>query len=350
MRTEGVAALRTGLLLVALALALPWSAAAQAPSDLPAVTAPVAAQGSVPSAPMPSLVAPGIEGVVAAGTPVTLVADGFNGSEGPIGLPDGRLLFTETRANRIVAVDARDRVSSFLEDTNGANGLALDRRGRLYAVQTRVGAMRVGILHPATQARTLAAGFEGEPFNRPNDLVVDRRGGVYFTDPGQGLGPDVGKGRLPVSIYYIPAGQPVRRVSTGIAFPNGILLSRDERTLYVNDSRGRHLLAFDVGPGGALGQRRVFATYDDVREEADGTLRSGADGLAIDSEGLLYSATPAGVQVYDATGRHLGTIPTPRPAQNLAFAGPRKDVLYVVARGALFRIAMQSRGYAGRAK
>jgi gluconolactonase len=201
-----------------------------------------------------------------------------------------------------------------------------------------------------TGARTLAAGFDGEPFNRPNDLVVDRRGGVYFTDPGQGLGPDVGKGRLPVSIYYIPAGRPARRVATDIAFPNGILLSRDERTLYVNDSRGRHLLAFDVGRGGALERCRVFATYDDVRQEADGTLRSGADGLAIDSEGRLYSATPAGVRVYDATGRQLGTIPTPRPAQNLAFAGPRKDVLYVVARGALFRIAMQSRGYAGRAK
>jgi len=338
-----------GVALLLAVVVLPWPVAARAPTGQPAATGATAEPAVVPS-PAALLRAPGIAGVVAAGTPVTLVAEGFNGSEGPIGLPDGRLLFAETRADRIVAVDAQDHVSTFLDDSNGANGLALDRRGRLYAVQTKVGSMRVGILHPAAQARTLAEGFDGEPFNRPNDLVIDRGGGIYFTDPGQGVGPDVGKGRLPVSIYYIPPGRPARRVATGIAFPNGVLLSRDERTLYVNDSRGRHLLAFDVRRGGELASRREFATYDDVTVEADGTLRSGADGLAIDAEGRIYSATPAGVQVYTATGRHLGTIPTPRPAQNLAFAGPRKDVLYVVARGALLRIAMQARGYEGRAK
>ena len=307
-----------------------------------------AAQAETPAP--AALAAPGIAGVVAAGTPVQFIADGFNGSEGPIGLPDGTLLFTETRADRIVAVDANDGISSFLENSNGANGLALDGAGRLYAVQTKAGSMRVGIIHPAAAAATLADGVDGVPFNRPNDLVIDRRGGIYFTDPGQALGPDVGKGLLPVSVYYITPARELRRVATGITFPNGVLLNREESMLLVNDSRGRHMFAFDVLPDGALANRREFATYEGVQAGEDGSLRSGADGLAIDSEGRLYAGTLVGVQVFGPDGRHLGTIPTQRPAQNLAFAGPRKDVLYVVARGALLKVQMLSRGYAERAK
>lgn len=306
--------------------------------------------GSIATAAEPDLPATGIPDVIAPGTPVQFVADGFNGSEGPIGLPDGTLLFTETRANRILAVDASDRISTFLEDTNGANGLALDDAGRLYAVQTRVGSMRVGVIHPAAAATTLADGVDGVPFNRPNDLVIDRQSGIFFTDPGQALGPDAGKGLLPVSVYYITPARELRRVATGIAFPNGVLLSRDESVLYVNDSRGAHMLAFDVRPGGELVNARTFAAYEGVEVGADGSLRSGADGLAIDSEGRLYAGTYAGVQVFAPDGRHLGTIPTQRPAQNLAFSGVDKGTLYVVARGALLKVRMMSRGFAGRAK
>jgi gluconolactonase len=306
--------------------------------------------GAVATAAEPDLPAPGIPDVIAPGTPVQFVADGFNGSEGPIGLPDGTLLFTETRANRILAVDANDRISTFLDDTNGANGLALDDAGRLYAVQTRVGSMRVGIIHPAAEVATLADGVGGVSFNRPNDLVIDRQGGIFFTDPGQALGPDAGKGLLPVSVYYITPARELRRVATGIAFPNGVLLGRDESVLYVNDSRGAHMLAFDVRPGGELVNPRAFASYEGVEVAADGGLRSGADGLAIDTEGRLYAGTYAGVQVFAPDGRHLGTIPTQRPAQNLAFAGADKGTLYVVARGALLKVRMLSRGFAGRAK
>lgn len=306
--------------------------------------------GAVATGAEPDLSAPDIPGVVAAGTPVQFVADGFNGSEGPIGLPDGRLLFTETRSDRILAVDASDGISTFLEGSNGANGLALAPDGRLFAVQTKSGSMGVGIVHPPEAAATLADGVGGLPFNRPNDLVVDRHGGLYFTDPGQALGPDAGKGLLPVSVYYITPARELRRVAEGIAFPNGVLLSRDESVLYVNDSRGAHMLAFDVGAAGELANRRDFAQYDGLETAADGSVRSGADGLAIDSEGRLYAATYSGVQVFAPDGRRLGTIPTQRPAQNLAFAGPGKGTLYVVARGALLKVRMLSRGYPGRAK
>src|SRR5690606_9761255 len=106
--------------------------------------------------------------------------DGFNGTEGPIGLTDGSLLFTETQANRITRISTDDTVSTFLENTNGANGLGFRGGGELVAVQTLK--PRVGIIYPAAKEQTLAENYQGQAFQRPNDLVVAKNGGIYFTD------------------------------------------------------------------------------------------------------------------------------------------------------------------------
>jgi gluconolactonase len=127
-------------------------------------------------------------------------------------------------------------------------------------------------------------------------------------------------------------------------------LSPDERTLYVNNTRGgEYVVAFDVHPDGSLGNQRNFGKYDGVRRTATG-ISAGADGLAIDAEGRVYAATSAGVQVYSPDGRHLGTIVLSRTPQNLAFAGPEKKTLYVVGRGVVYKIQMLAQGFRGRAK
>jgi gluconolactonase len=100
---------------------------------------------------------------------------------------------------------------------------------------------------------------------------------------------------------------------------------------------------------GTVGNRRNFARYEGVTRTANG-VASGADGLALDTEGRLYVATSAGVQVVDPAGRHLGTIPFSRAPQNLAFAGADKNILYVVGRGAAFTLQMMAVGFKGRAK
>jgi len=129
------------------------------------------------------------------------------------------------------------------------------------------------------------------------------------------------------------------------------LLSPDEKTLYVANTLGDAVIAFDVQADGTVRNRRDFAKLAGVtRSEA--AVRSGADGLAVDEAGRLYVATQVGVQVFSAQGQALGTIPigvTGGP-QNLAFAGPDKKTLYVVGRGAMWKIAMQAQGYKGRAK
>jgi gluconolactonase len=295
------------------------------------------------------IVAQAIPGVVAAGTKIELVKYPVQGTEGPVGLPDGSgILFTETRADRITRVDPQGNTSTYVEHSNGSNGLAFDPMGRLISVQRAPGNEKVGVLYPPGSLATLADSYEGKPFNRLNDLVVSMRGGVYFTDTA--------------GVYYLPPGGRLTRVVQGIPNPNGVLLSPDEKILYANNKDGEYLLAFDVQPDGSLTNRRNFGKYKSlaVPGHKDPLVAedNGADGLAIDSDGRVYVATNVGVEVFSPQGQHLGVIPviwgaesfTLRKPQNLAFSGADKKVLYTVGANAIFKIPMLSQGFKGRAK
>jgi gluconolactonase len=128
-----------------------------------------------------------------------------------------------------------------------------------------------------------------------------------------------------------------------------VQLSPDEKTLYIGDSAGEHLVAFDVQPDGKLTNKRDLGKYEGVKK-TEGGAESHADGIAIDSEGRIYVGTEPGVQVFSKSGQNLGTIPTSQRPQNLAFGGPNKKTLYLTGRTALFKVQMLSQGYAGRAK
>ncbi|HLO93612.1 MAG TPA: SMP-30/gluconolactonase/LRE family protein [Burkholderiaceae bacterium] len=333
-------------LIAAIALTLGGTAAAQPPS--PAAPAQAAAQ---PPADVPTQT-PAIPGVVAAGTPVRFIKEGFKGTEGPLGLPDGRFVFTETQAERITQILPDGSTQPFLTQSNGANGLGWSRDGQLYAVQ--VSQARVGVVYPADKARTLADSWEGKPFDRPNDLVLDSRGNLYFTDsgsaPGQRQGAAAAVDYAKPAVYRIRAGGVLERLAADITRPNGIQLSPDERTLYVADTAGEWVLAYDIAADGQLGPRRNFARLAGFRRLENGSTTSGADGLAVDAEGRLYVASSVGVQVFSPRGEALGTITLPRAPQNLAFGGPEKRQLYVVGRGAAWQVAVLTPGLALRAK
>ncbi|CAN7266614.1 SMP-30/gluconolactonase/LRE family protein [Pseudoduganella sp. LjRoot289] len=295
---------------------------------------------------------PAIAGVVAAGTPVELIKDGFNGTEGPLVLPDGSLIFTETPANRITRIAPDGSTSTYLDNTNGANGLAFNADGDLYAVQVQDA--RVGIIQPASSARTLAVRYEGESFGRPNDLVLDRKGGVYFTDSGPNANAPARPAGQPApakpAVYYISPEGALTRLANDIERPNGIQLSPDENTLYVANTAGEYVLAYDITGEGKVGPRRNFAKLEGWRKTDTGASSSGADGLAVDASGRVYVASTAGIQVFSAKGEALGVIALPKPPQNLAFAGSDKKTLYAVGRGAAYKIATLTQGYGGRAK
>ncbi|WP_026600939.1 SMP-30/gluconolactonase/LRE family protein [Methylomonas sp. 11b] len=294
-------------------------------------------------------VTPAIPGVSAGGVVAELIKDGFNGTEGPIGYTDGSLLFTETQANKIVRIGLDDKVSTFLENSNGANGLALTPDGEIVAVQTLK--TKVGVVYPANKKNTLAENYQGTAFQRPNDLVRASNGGIYFTDSG--TRPSKENPNPPPShpgVFYISPGGDLKQLATDIERPNGIQLSKDEKVLYVANTQGEHILAYDVAADGSIQNRRNFAKLDGWKKGEDGTWSSGADGIALDDEGRLYVASNAGVEIISAKGEILGVIPLPKKPQNLAFAGIDKKTLYVVGRGAAYKIPLLTAGISSRPK
>ena len=308
----------------------------------------VSAQRGRGNAPPPpkEITAPAIPGVIAPGAKVELVGT-VPRTEGPVAMPDGSLIFTNT--NSITHVDLSGTISTLVEVSNGANGLGWDSHGRLIAVERKPNDERVGVLYPPNAVTTLAGKVDGKPFDRLNDLVVSSRDAVYFTD-GHG-------------VYYLPAGGgPVVKVAEGIPNPNGVQLSPDERTLYANNKDGEYLIAFDVNADGTLTNRRNFAKYKSVtqKDSKDPLLAedNGADGLAVDNDGRVYVATNVGVEVFSPKGDLLGVIPAIwggetfmlRKPQNLAFAGPGKKTLYMVGSGAVFKVQTLTQGVSKRGK
>jgi sugar lactone lactonase YvrE len=144
-----------------------------------------------------------------------------------------------------------------------------------------------------------------------------------------------------VYVYYLaPGSRFAQVVDDTMVRPNGLALSLDGRTLYVCDTVGHDVFAFDIRADGRLEGRRVFATLRDIKAGDD----SGADGMAIDRDGRVYVTTVRGVQMFSRTGEYLGTIPVPRRPTNVAFSGPGKGTLYITAREGLYRIRMLTRG------
>ena len=294
-----------------------------------------------------------IHGVIAAGSRWSLVWQGTDNADGIVGTPDGGLLFAQEQPKRVSKVDKADKLSVYVEHTDGAGSLALDVRGRVIGVQrtcTDPGLnapcsepTKIAIIHPTNERRTLADRFQGKPLGRLNDLVVDKKSGVYFTVGGA---------------YYVNPRGDVSAIGENLR-TNGIMLSPDEKTLYVTN--GPVVVAFDVQPDGTVLNQRDFA-----RLEAGGS----GDGLAIDGNGRLYVTSNPGVQVFSPEGKYLGVIPTPRVVISVAFSGADKRTLYVVGGGALdadgkevvtapgvrnnaksiFKIPMLAEGFKGRAK
>lgn len=324
-----------------------------AAAALCAVSVDISAQGrgAAPLPPAADTVAPDIPGVVAGGTKVQLLKEGLDGTEGPIAMPDGSVIFSEINANRVIRIDKDNVFSTFLENTGGTTGLQFDRQGRLFAAVVPWGTTKFSILYPEAAKKVVVDNYDGKPFGRPNDLTIARNGGIYFTDSANAQPRPAEPLPLPAAFYYLPPGsaKPIQLL-TDVGFPNGVILSRDEKVLYLNNSAGEYLIAFDVQADGALTNRRNFAKYDGVKPNAAGVPQSGADGLTIDSQGRLYVAASNGVQVFSSQGQHLGTIPTPRPPQNVAFAGPDKKTLYIVGRGVASKVQMLAEGFKDRAK
>jgi gluconolactonase len=339
---------KVGLLVVAGVLsAISASGQEQAPT-----------QSAPAQAPATDTIAPNIPGVVAAGTKVEVVKQGFRATDGPIALPDGTLLFWNFPDKTIVKIDKDGNSSTFLTQgigvgRSGAQALTMDSKGRLITLDKDKTSTRIVVVYPRGSEKVLADTCEGTPLPEPNDLIADKKGGIYFTAQG---------------VFYMRPDGTCLKVHDETQRLNGIQLSRDEKILYVTTQgreprtaltaenlktdEGNTLLAYDIQNDGSLRNRRVFATYEFIhqRPEALPDQRFGGDGLAIDGQGRIYAATAKGIQVFSPQGQLMGTIPVSRNPQNLAFAGSDKKTLYITARGAIMKVQLLTEGFKGRAK
>jgi gluconolactonase len=308
---------------------------------------------SLARAPLPSsLLAPQAVTTVAARTCLL---------EGPAFDPKGNLFFSEIYASRVYRMTPEGVVSVFRADSGRTNGNAFDARGRLIscegAEQGPGGRRRIVRTDLETgRVEVLTERYRGKRYNSPNDVIVDAKGRIWFTDPF--YGDDRSSLEMDAeAIYRIEADGSVVRVlaQPEIERPNGLALTPDGRTLYVVDSHARvggnrKIWAFDVADDGTPGGRRQVFDFGRGR---------GGDGLRLDERGNLWVAAgiatprnagetadvPPGVYVFTPKGELLGRIPIPEDlCTNLAFGGPGRRTLHVTAGKSVYRVPLAVAG------
>ena len=227
-------------------------------------------------------------------------------------------------------------VTVFSEPTNRANGLTRDPSGRLLACEhlTR----RVTRQEPDGSITVVASNYRGRRLNRPNDVIVSSKGDIYFTDPGfptPGLDLDWN------GVYHVtPDLGTITLIVWDFSRPNGLALSPDESVLYINDTRRRHIRAFDLEANGMplIATDRVFC---DLNGERPGN----PDGMKVDSAGNVYCGGSGGIWVIDPAGQHLGTIDHGQDGTtNVAFGGADWKTLFFTTRHTLGSVPVQVAG------
>jgi gluconolactonase len=286
---------------------------------------------------------------------VEQLATGLRWAEGPVWFGDGRyLLISDIPNNRILRWDETSGVvSEFRSPSHNANGLTRDTQGRLLTCehQTR----RITRTEHDGRITVLADHFNGQRLNSPNDIVCQRNGAIWFTDPPFGISGDwegdPAPAELPHALYRInPTNGEVQQVVTDVPGPNGLAFSPDESVLYVVASRAqphRQVWAYEVNANGQLANKRVV-----IDAHGPGAL----DGIAVDRDGHLWCGWGSdgsrgadaesldGVRVFAPDGTALGHIHLPERCANLCFGGAKHNRLFMASSHSVYAIYTNTRG------
>jgi gluconolactonase len=279
-----------------------------------------------------------IPGVIAAGQKWTTIWKGSgNVADGMIGTSDGGVMIAQNDKSDVLKIDKDGKESIAYTDTNTGGALSMNSKGALFLVSR---GLNTSIIQLAPQRKVFANKIMGDPMDciggTINDLSADSKGGVYFTMGPFGMG----------GVFYASPTGVVTKYGENLN-TNGVILSPDEKTLYVTNSQT--LAAFDVQPDGSLKNQREFAKF----------LQDGrGDGATVDSMGRIYVTSGPGIQVIGPDGKVLGLIPTARNVISTAFSGPDKKTLFAVVsygprtslNAEVISIPMIAQGYKGRAK
>ena len=287
---------------------------------------------------------------------IEVIGRNYTWSEGPVWVPAKKmLLFSDVRQNKIYQWHVNDTPvlyltpsgytdTAFRNGENGSNGLTLDRMGRLLLCQSgnrQVARLNTPLDAPKPDFTILAPNYKGKKFNSPNDLVVDSKNNIYFTDPIYGLP----KGEVDPSrelnfegVYKITTDGRVILLIDSIRRPNGIALSNDGKILYVGSSDGEYprWLAYQLDANGNIKSGGNLLDARTLMVKA--TIKQGADGFKIDKYGNLFSSGPDGINIISPVGKLLARIKIyNRPVSNCAF-NETKEVLFITADDLVLRV------------
>jgi len=248
-------------------------------------------------------------------------------------MPDGSMTVFLDRPDWTKAAEARPPNVRF-----GANGLTFDRQGRLvYAAEADRAIVRV---EKDGKRTILADRYEGKRLNSPNDLVYRSDGALYFTDPSGGgrFGNWDLKKELPYQGVFLLKDGKLQLLVQDLDRPNGIVLSADEKILYVNDSNKKVIMRYDVQRDGTVSNGKLFADMN------EGKGAGNPDGMKFDEKGNLYSVGPGGIWVFTPEGKQIGMIVPPENAPGFAFGDPDGKAIYMAASSKLARIRVNVAG------
>ena len=271
-------------------------------------------------------------GQVARGAVLTKISSQFTFTEGPAVNKKGDIYFTDQPNDKIWKYDAKGRLSVFMDKTGRSNGLYFDRQGNLIACADLKG--ELWSISPSGEKTVLLDNYEGKQLNGPNDLWIDAKGGIYFTDPYYQR--NYWERKQPamdgMKVYYLPKGaKQARIVEDQLVRPNGIVGTPDGKTLYVADIQANKTYKYTIGEDGSLGAKELFVPQ-------------GSDGITLDHKGNVY-LSGNGVTIYNSAGTKIGQIPVPsRWVGNLCFGGKKKNILFITASESVYTLKMSVKG------
>ena len=298
---------------------------------------------------------PRMEDLIDKNAKIELLAEGFDWAEGPVWVDRlNGVLFSDVPNNKVYMWNEKKGLSIFIEPSgmtnysptnksDGSNGLALDKNGNLILCQhgdrTVARLKKWNFKNPSFDI--IVEKYKGKRLNSPNDLVFDKSGSIYFTDPPYGLkiqDDDPLKELNFNGIYRWSESKGIELLSKSMKRPNGIILSEDEKTVYVgnSDKDNNVIIAFDNDKNGLVNER-VFFDGNKLSKNRVGLF----DGLKLHSSGIIFTTGPGGVLLLDSKGKHLGTIMPGKATANCAFDSD-ESYLYLTSDNVLARIKLKS--------
>ena len=269
------------------------------------------------------------------------LSSGHRFLEGPAWHPyDKHLRFSDIKGNATLQWSESSGLSVYRDNSHMANGNTYDRQGRLLSCHHA--SSRVTRMDDDETMTVLAAHYQGNELNSPNDIVVKSNGAIYFSDPPYGREAKVGIPREPQlnfnGVYRLdPGGNILTLLVADFNRPNGLCFSPDESLIYINDTPESLIRVFEVEADGSLSNGRLFATTG-----GDGP--GGPDGMKTDSEGNVYCCAAGGLHVFAADGALLGRLRTPMQVTNFTFGDEDLRGIYLTGITTLYRVRARIAG------